>query len=295
MDKIKCYIVSGFIDAGKTTYIQENIFRDFFHKRGSTLILSFEDGEVSYDEERLAAFRTYKEQYTGGETIPAFCLSRLEKHKPDRVFIEANAMTDGLISELSKLFLICDRTVLFDGETFPVYFQNMRQLVQNMVTDANMVIFQKCASKEPLSPFATDLRLMNDRCTYLWESPLGYSEQAFGLSLPYSLDTDSLSISEKDFPIWFLDVKRTPSHYFGKTVKCTLNIRLRNDLLPGHFIAGKLLMPCCPADMQFCGVECINETGLTLKDNDTAQLVLKGAAASNSSGIIFSATEIIPS
>ena len=47
MKKIDAYLCSGFLDSGKTTYIQDNLFHDYFYKYGTTLILSFEEGEVS--------------------------------------------------------------------------------------------------------------------------------------------------------------------------------------------------------------------------------------------------------
>ena len=43
---VETRLVCGFLDAGKTTYIQDCILHDYFHKYGETLILSTEDGEI---------------------------------------------------------------------------------------------------------------------------------------------------------------------------------------------------------------------------------------------------------
>ena len=58
MDKINTQLIYGFLDAGKTTYIQDTVTHDFFYKDGVTLILSFEEGEVEYDTTLLSKFRT---------------------------------------------------------------------------------------------------------------------------------------------------------------------------------------------------------------------------------------------
>ena len=57
MKENRTTLVYGFIEAGKTTYIQDCIFHDYFHKRGSTLILCFEAGETEYDAQKLASFK----------------------------------------------------------------------------------------------------------------------------------------------------------------------------------------------------------------------------------------------
>jgi len=49
-------LVCGFLNAGKTTYIQDCIFHDFFHRYGSVLILCFEEGERAYDLEGLQRY-----------------------------------------------------------------------------------------------------------------------------------------------------------------------------------------------------------------------------------------------
>ena len=88
-------LVYGFLEAGKTTYIQDSVFHGFFHRRGRTLLLCFEEGETAYDLERLADFRTEVAFWNGARDITGFCRGALERHGPDRVFVEMNAMLPG--------------------------------------------------------------------------------------------------------------------------------------------------------------------------------------------------------
>ena len=274
--KIPAYVVNGFLEAGKTTYIQENIFRDFFHKRGKTLILSFEEGEKEYDIERLSSFRTTAVQFEGGDDIPAFCMEQIEKHQPDRIYIEANAMMDGLASMLPPVINVVDTTTLIDGSTLPLYFNNLRQQLQTMVSSSNMVIFGRCEDKASLAGYSTPFHLMNSKCVYLWESPMGYSEQAFGLFLPYDLDQPVITVTDEIFPVWALDAGKYPQHYNGKKLDMIAQASLRDYLPEDSFFAGRLIMACCPADMQFLGAECINNAGIEITERCWIHIIATG-------------------
>ena len=85
-------LVCGFLNAGKTTYIQDCIFHDFFHRYGSVLILCFEEGEQSYDLDGLQSYRAAVAYYDRNEPIADFCARAIAAHRPDRIYVEMNAM-----------------------------------------------------------------------------------------------------------------------------------------------------------------------------------------------------------
>ena len=255
MEPIKTYIVNGFLDAGKTHYIQECIFGGFFHKRGSTLILAFEEGETEYDEEKLRAFRTAV-AYCGEEDAASFCAAALERFRPDRVYVEMNAMREGLRESLPPELHVVFTVTLLDGSTLPLWYNNMRQLVQNMIAVSDMAIFRRCPDKAALSPYAVPFRLMNRRCDFLWQSELGYSEKAFRLLLPYDISAPYLDIREEDYPVWHLDSHENPAAYEGKTVTFDAQVRPRDDLPEGCLFLGRSVMTCCVRDIQFLGFVC---------------------------------------
>ena len=255
MDRVKAYIVNGFLDAGKTRYIQECVFGGFFHKRGSTLILAFEEGETEYDEEKLRGFRT-EVAYCGEEDAASFCAAALERFRPDRVYVEMNAMREGLRESLPEELQVVFTVTLLDGTTLPLYYNNMRQLVQNMIASSDMAIFNRCPDKTALSSYAVPFRLMNRRCDFLWQSGMGYSEKAFGRLLPYDISADHLDIREEDYPVWHLDAHENPAAYDGKTVAFDAQLRARDDLPDGCLFLGRSVMTCCVRDIQFLGFVC---------------------------------------
>lgn len=255
MEGIATQLVYGFFEAGKTTYIQDSVFHGFFHRRGRTLILCFEEGETAYDLERLADFRTEVAFWDGDGDIADFCRGALKRHRPDRVFVEMNAMLPGLRDRLPDTLRVGASAMLIDGTTLSLYAQNMRQFMQDMVRASNQITFNRCPDKSILEPYGQLFRLMNRDATFLWEGPGGYHERAFEGFVPYDLNADEIELGENDMIPFALDAADHPEHYQGKL------LRLQGQLMEagGGVKIGRMVMTCCMADLQFMSVAC---TGL---------------------------------
>ena len=231
---VKAHIVTGFIEAGKTTYIQSLITNDFFHKReaGKTLILAFESGQVDYDKELL---------------------SELKDHDPDRIFVEYNAMTEGLWEALTEILDITSITMLIDHSTLDLYYRNMPQKMRDMIAVSDPVIINRAKEKEALDIYATPFRIMNTKALFLWESPMGYHEKIFGNPLPFDPSVSEIVLSDKDFPAWYVDSLEFPGNYEDKIIDAHLQVKERPDR--EGFMAGRMVMTCCMNDISFLGVE----------------------------------------
>ena len=251
MKDIRTTLVYGFLEAGKTTYIQDCIFHDYFHKRGSTLILCFEAGETEYDAQKLNPFRTAVAHYEGGEDITAFCRASIQRHAPDRIYVEMNGMMDGLRDRLPQEMKVVYSTMQIDGGTLPLYMANMRQLLQNMASVCDLITINRCPERQSLAQYSRIFRLMNRKATYLWQGPGGYHEKAFDDMVPFDLEQEAIDIGEAEFVPFVLDAAEHPEHYEGKTVSLTGQIR--------EGLVGRTVMTCCLADLQFLGVACEGE------------------------------------
>ena len=53
MQEIPVYLVSGFMDSGKTTLIEDTLYNQGFAEEGRTLIICCEDGDVEYNQDAL--------------------------------------------------------------------------------------------------------------------------------------------------------------------------------------------------------------------------------------------------
>ncbi|MBR1821782.1 MAG: hypothetical protein IJ769_09185 [Clostridia bacterium] len=259
MEGIATYLVCGFLEAGKTTYIQDCVFHGFFHKRGSTLILCFEAGEVDYDVDRLRQYRTDVAFFEGGEAITAFCRGAIERYRPDRIYVEMNGMRAGLREQLPEEMKVVFSAMLIDGGTLALYAKNMRQLLQDMVAASNQVTFNRCPDKASLEPYGQLFRLMNRGAVYLWEGPGGYHEKAFEVFVPFDLNQAEIELREADFIPFALDAAAHPEHYDGKLL--TLTAQMAPCDGEEGVRAGRTVMTCCMADLQFMGLPCAGIDG----------------------------------
>lgn len=249
--EIDTRIVRGFLDAGKTSYIEDSITHDFFHKYGQTLVIAFEEGEKSYDEGLLSSFRT-DVVYVSGEEDPGKAVADiLEKMRPDRLYLEMNCMRKNLL--LPEAIRVTFQLTLFDWNTCPLYISNMPQIVADMVRASDQVIFWNCPSREELKPYSRLFRSLNQGAQYLRRDSMGYHEKAFDLFLPYSLEEPVLEISEKDYLCYWLDAKDHPEHYEGKELVFTDPLYVEKDSA-GKIRAGRTVMTCCMSDLQFMGI-----------------------------------------
>lgn len=54
----RVYIFAGFLDSGKTSFINDTLMNPDFYSGEDTLLISFEEGEVSYNETYLKKSNT---------------------------------------------------------------------------------------------------------------------------------------------------------------------------------------------------------------------------------------------
>ena len=247
-------LVYGFLDAGKTAYIRENVLNDVYWKYGSTLILCFEQGEEEYDPESLAKKNASVVYYEGGD-IAGFCLDAVEKYRPGRIYVEMNAMTEGLREALPVCLKKTFAITLIDWNTMALYYTNFMPMMKQMVTDSQQVVFRGCPSAGLLAPYSQAFRLMNPKASYLRRDPMGYHEKAFEMFLPYPLEDTEIVIDEKSFLPFWLDALDHPEHYEGKTIVLADPVEIRRSGDAGTWACGRVVMTCCMQDLQFMPFE----------------------------------------
>jgi uncharacterized membrane protein YcgQ (UPF0703/DUF1980 family) len=85
--------------------------------------------------------------------------------------------------------------------------------------------------------------------------------------LPYDVNSSKIDVSEKDFPIFYLDVTECFDKYVGKEITFTAYIR---DINSKTLVVGRQIMTCCEDDIQFYGFECI--TPLRFENNSFVEI-----------------------
>ena len=85
------YMINGFLESGKTEFIQYTLSQPYFQSNDKTLLIVCEEGEIEYDEEILKKSNTIMELIEEEEDFTSQTLISLEKkHRPSRIIIEYN-------------------------------------------------------------------------------------------------------------------------------------------------------------------------------------------------------------
>lgn len=255
MADIPVYLIAGFLDGGKTDFIN-GILLDGFARQDKTLLICCEEGELEYDSRVLnnVTVVTVEDE----EELTCSQLKAWEKeHKPKQVLIEYNGMW-----QLERLYrdVLPANWVLYQimtfikADTFDLYAKNMGQLMMEKVANADLLVFNRCTEELKASLRGRNLRMVNRRAEIYLEDNDGNSEDYLtGDECPFDLEQEVIDIPDDDFGVWYVDVMDHPERYAGKMVHMKL-IMCHSQKYPGTHCPGRFAMVCCENDIQFLGL-----------------------------------------
>ena len=147
MKEMPVYLFTGFLGAGKTTFIQEVMESDEFNQGEKTLLLVCEEGEVEYDPSSFAFPNVYIEFVDDEDELTPEYLTELEnEHDIERVVIEYNGMwmLKSLYDNAPSNWTMYQEMAFADANTFLMYNKNMRQLTFDKMRTAELDVFNRC-------------------------------------------------------------------------------------------------------------------------------------------------------
>ena len=259
MQQIPVYSFTGFLDSGKTKFIQETLEDPRFNAGERTLLLVFEEGEEEYD------FSAYPHQNVhlavlDQETVTTKQLQELAKKcKAQRVVLETNGMQ--LVGDLYTRFpaewVLAQEVMFADSTTFIAYNANMRNLVMDKLLGAQMVVFNRLEKGQDTMPFHKIARAANRRIDILYDYTDGSTEfDDVEDPLPFDINAPVIEIKDEDYALWYRDVTEEPLKYQGKKIRFKAQVAMLRREKNGMFAPGRFVMTCCADDIQFCGVPC---------------------------------------
>lgn len=278
--RVPVYLITGFLESGKTSFLDFTLSQEYFRNGEKTLIVMCEEGEVELSEEKLKELNAEMVFFDTPESFNEEALRALElRHKPDRVLIEYNGvwkMEDIYNLNLPSGWMIFQVITIIDGSTFAMYSSNnnMKAMIVAMVGDADMVIFNRCDDSTPLTRFRRSIKAVNGRAQVIFESKDGDVMNAVD-ELPYDINADVIEIEDYDYGIFYVDAQDNPDKYDGKTVKFKGMVLKSPELISGVFVPGRHAMTCCAADLQFIGFVCHSKYSRKLKSGDWVEVTAK--------------------
>ena len=259
MQQIPVYAFTGFLDSGKTKFIQETLEDPRFNAGERTLVLIFEEGEEEYDLSTYPKKNVYLE-VLDQQTVTTEELKALQKkYKAERVVAELNGMQQvgDLYMRFPDSWAIAQEVMFADATTFMTYNANMRNLVMDKLMGAQMVVFNRMAPGQDVMPFHKLARAANRRIDILYDYTYGTTKfDEIEDPLPFDINAPVIEIKDEDYALWYRDVSEEPQKYDGKTVHFKGQVAMLRRDKNGMFAPGRFVMTCCVEDIQFCGIPC---------------------------------------
>lgn len=276
MGQIPTFIINGFLDSGKTSFIINTFENDGFGSRGKTLLVICEEGEVEYSQEVLNRYNISTFIISSEKEFNSKAFDKaIKEFQPNRIVIEMNGMWDVNKLKFPGVCRLAQLLLFIDFTTFGVYFNNMRQRMVDMMKVSDIVVFNRVNNPQDLSPYQVNVKMINSQAQFLIMDENFEAMEAYEDPLPYDIDADIIKIEDKDFGRFYIDTFDNKERYDGKTVELNAMVILSKQLPEGTFIAGRKVMTCCSDDIQLYGHLCNNLMGLKLKNNSWIHLVAK--------------------
>lgn len=281
MTEIPVYSFTGFLDSGKTKFIQETLEDPRFNAGERTLLLVFEEGEEEYDFSTYPNKNVYLE-VLDQQTVTAKDLQALQKkYKAQRVVAELNGMQQvgDLYMRFPENWVVAQEVMFADSTTIMTYNANMRNLVMDKLVGAQMVVFNRLTPGADVMPFHKLARAASRRIDILYDYTDGTTSfDDIEDPLPFDINAPVIQVKDEDYALWYRDVSEEPQKYDGKTVCFKAQVAMLRRDKNGMFAPGRFVMTCCVEDIQFCGIPCRYAEASTLVSRGWVMVTAKVSA-----------------
>ena len=278
MQQIPVYAFTGFLDSGKTKFIQETLEDPRFNAGERTLVLIFEEGEEEYDLSTYPYKNVYLE-VLDQQTVSTEELKALQKkYKAERVVAELNGMQQvgDLYMRFPSQWAIAQEVMFADSTTIMAYNANMRNLVMDKLVGAQMVVFNRMTPGADVMPFHKLARAANRRIDILYDYTDGTTKfDEIEDPLPFDINAPVIEVKDEDYALWYRDVSEEPEKYSGKTVHFKAQVAMLRRDKNNMFAPGRFVMTCCVEDIQFCGIPCRYEEASKLESRSWVMVTAK--------------------
>lgn len=257
--EIPLFLIDGFLDSGKTTFISATIEQGQFDEAKKKLLIVCEEGEEEYDEELLrknavSLVTLSKEEFTEAK------LKELdEKYDPWLVIIEYNGMWEkGLLEDVNKPFgwTLYQNITLVNAESFELTWNNMKSMAVETIKDAEIIIFNRCQPGMNLGSYRRSVKVLNQAAQIVFEGADG-EMVSIAEQLPYDINADVIEVDDSDYGIWYMDVSERPEVYANKKVRFKGQVYKGKRFKDKTFVPGRKAMTCCADDTAFIGYVCV--------------------------------------
>lgn len=255
---IPVYVFTGFLESGKTTFIQDTLEDKRFNSGERTLLLVFEEGEEEYEPEKFSGKNVKICTFDSKEELNENKLKKLaDSFRAERVVVEYNGMwmIQDFYDNMPEDWVPYQNMLFFDCNTFISYNNNMRSLIVDKLSDCDVAVFNRIPKGYDTMELHKIVRATSRRTQILYEYIDGtLIPDEIEDPLPFDIDAPVIEVSDKDFALFYRDLTEEMKKYKGKTVKFRAMAATDPKFPSGTCAIGRHIMTCCADDVAFCGL-----------------------------------------
>ena len=256
-EEVSVYLFLGFLESGKTKFIQETLEDERMENGERTMLLVCEEGEEEYSPHLFKVKNVAVEYLDGAERLTRETLSALaQKHRAQRVVVEYNGtwLLQQFFDAMPEYWVINQMMTFFDAATFLNYNANMRQLVFDKVQLTQMVVFNRFKGEFEKQEFHKVIRAISRRPDIVYEYVGGKAEfDDIEDPLPFDVNAPVIEVEDSDYALFYRDVSEKLPEYVGKTVRFKGMAAVNKKVPAGYIVLGRYIMTCCEADIAYDG------------------------------------------
>lgn len=273
--EIPVYLFTGFLEAGKTKFIQETLQDERFNKSERTTLILCEEGIEEYEPTLFSGKNVFLHIVEDEQWLTADRLSAMQKRdNSERIIVEYNGMwqLQSLFNNMPAEWTIAQEMMFADAGTFINYNANMRSLVVDKLQTCDLVIFNRCQKDFDKMELHKIVRGVSRRADIAYDYTDGTTEyDDIEDPLPFDTEAPVIEIADTDYALWYRDIMEDCKKYIGKTVKFKGIIARDEGKLPKEtFIIGRHIMTCCADDIQYGGMVALYKNANRLNTRDWA-------------------------
>ena len=267
---IPVYIINGFLESGKTSFIKFTLGQKYFQIPERTLLILCEEGELEYDKKLLRRSGTDLEIIEDQDDFTVDALEYLVKrYKPGRILVELNGMWNPKELTYPKDWEIEQQITTINASTFQMYYTNMKSLVSEHVRTSELIVFNRCdGMEEELPNFKRSIRAVNSGAEIIFEDSKGEINVSLDEELPYDLNAEVIELDDAGYAMFYIDAMDNPARYDGKVLSYVGSVMKPPKFPKGYFVPGRMAMTCCAEDMAFLGYVCKYDKVDDFKEKD---------------------------
>lgn len=271
MEEVSVYLFLGFLESGKTKFIQETLEDPRMETGENTLLLICEEGVEEYEPEKFAVKNVAVVTLESSDELNMENLEALTaKYNAQRIVVEYNGtwLLQQFFDAMPESWVINQMMTFFDANTFLNYNANMRQLVFDKVQMTQMVVFNRFKGEFEKIEFHKVVRGISRRPDIVYEYIGGKAEfDEIEDPLPFDVNAEIIEIEDRDFAWFYRDMAEKVQSYVGKKVRFKGMAAISKKAPSGYIVLGRHIMTCCEADIAYDGFA-VKTNGL-LKDIKT--------------------------